>query len=334
MPKALGQEDSTPTNDTEPTTTPEPEISSGADSEPSVVDAGGSQGGGDPSGGVSTQVTQPDGRDERLAEMEREREEYKRQVEHYRKFVPYAEQYLQNAGEFQAWKDAQRRAQAEASQPKKQKFWNPPEVREEYKRYIVDGQIAADAPLDAKQQLSAYAAYTQEFARKFIADPESTLAPLIEDIARSQAEQLFNQGLNQHQEQLYVRQLEQSNRDWLYDAGGNPTPEGRAIAYYIQEANGLGIRGAQAKWLYATNKLELDLLRSQGVTQPQAQPQAPATPQAQMLQQQRELATRKPNRNGTEVRPQRSVPQNTRKVTFEDRLAEQARSAGLLSATE
>jgi hypothetical protein len=63
------------------------------------------------------------------------------------------------------------------------------------------------------------------------------------------------------QERALVTRLEQENADWLYDAKGNTTKEGEAVRHYIAEARRLGIKGAQARWEYATAMVERDLLR-------------------------------------------------------------------------
>jgi hypothetical protein len=63
------------------------------------------------------------------------------------------------------------------------------------------------------------------------------------------------------QERALVAKIERENADWLYDAQGNPTKEAEAVRYYIEQARRLGIKGAQARWDYATAMVERDLLQ-------------------------------------------------------------------------
>jgi hypothetical protein len=58
-----------------------------------------------------------------------------------------------------------------------------------------------------------------------------------------------------------LAKLEQENADWLYDAKGNTTDEGKAIQHYTEKATRLGIISTQERWEYACDIVERDLLR-------------------------------------------------------------------------
>jgi hypothetical protein len=263
------------------------------------------------------------------------------QLQQYQQVIPYAQEYLRNQKEFETWQAAQR----QAAQPKPQeapKWWSPPEVRDEWKSYIIrDPQtgkeiIDPNAPLTAKEALRQYQDYTANFARKFVTDPENTLKPFIEQVAMQKAQELVQQHLGQYQTQTYVQSLEQQNADWLYDANGQVTQEGRAIQAYIDQAKNMGIQSPDARWQFATGMLQRDLLnlryqqmQAQGAPpmpeQPMAQP--PVDPVAQQnMQFLRERATRTPNRSAGTTEPR--APRQ--KMSFEERLRSQLANDGVI----
>jgi len=272
--------------------------------------------------------------------------EYQRQLQQFQRAIPYAQEYLRNVNEFEAWK----RAQAEASAPKpepQKKFWDPPAVDESLKSYIIrDPQtgrevIDPNAPLHAQEALRKYQDYTANFARKFVTDPENTLKPFIEQVAMQKAQELVQQQLGQYQAQTYVSSLEQQNADWLYDQNGQISREGQAIQGYIEQAKQFGISDPQARWQFATGMLQRDLLNlryqqlsaapqyapAQGYAEPAAPPAPPADPVAQQnMQFLRERATRTPNRSAGTSEPR--APRQ--RMSFEDRLKSQLVTDGVI----
>jgi hypothetical protein len=265
--------------------------------------------------------------------------EAQRQLSQYQQVVPYANEYLRNQREFEAW----RQSQAEASRPKpeeKPKWWNPPSVDETLKGYIIrDPQtgkeiIDPSAPISAQEKLRAYQDYTANFARKFVTDPETTLKPFIEEVAMQKAQELVQQQLGQYQAQNYVQGLEQQNADWLYDPNGQITREGQAIQAYIQQASEIGINNPEARWKYATSMLQRDLLnlrysqmQSAGVPAQYSAAPPPADPVAQQnMQFLRERAVRTPNRSAGTTEPR--APRQ--RMSFEDRLRGQLVNDGVI----
>jgi hypothetical protein len=272
--------------------------------------------------------------------------ETQRQLQQYQQVVPYAQEYLKNQRDFEAWK----KSQAEAAQPKPQaapKWWSPPEVKDTWKSYIVrDPQtgkeiISPDAPYEAQAALREYQTYTADFARKLVTDPENTLKPFVEQVAIQKAQEMVQQHLNQYQSQNYVSDLERQNADWLYDQQGNISREGQAIQGYIAQASEIGIQDPKARWQYATGMLQRDLLNLRyqqmqahaaqgpaGVPAPvPAAPPQPADPVAESnMQFLRERATRAPNRSAgtTEPRAPRA------RMSFEERLKSQLVSDGVI----
>jgi hypothetical protein len=263
------------------------------------------------------------------------------QLRQYQDVMPATMEYMQNRQRYQEWQNAQQAQQTKA--PEQPKWWNPPQVKDTWRNYIVrDPQtgrevIDPNAPLEAKMALQEYQTYTADFAKRFVTNPEDTLKPFIEQIAQQKAQELVQQQLGQYTAQNYVSSLEQQNADWLYDARGQVSPEGRAIQGYIEQAAKSGIASPDARWQYATSMLERDLLnlryqQMMAGMQQQASPmeQAPAAPESPVAQSNmqflRERATRTPSRSGGATEPRAPSP----KMTLEERLKSQLVKDGLI----
>jgi hypothetical protein len=226
-------------------------------------------------------------------------------------------------------------------------------VRDAYKRYLVRDEsgrevIHPDAPLDAKHTLTEFLQYKADFAQKFLTDPETALGPMVEQMARSQAENIVRQQFEEVSRQNYVASLEAENRDWLFDPEtGDVSREGQIVQKYIDEAKSLGIASPQARWQYALNNTERELLlevrtaqsqqasRSQFEQQLEAvkqQPVAPA-PQPAMSQAEsnmdylRRAASRAPSRAGVATNSPQAARQG---LSFQDRLKQQLSDEGLM----
>lgn len=219
----------------------------------------------------------------------------------YQQIFPNLQQYMADRPQYEAWRKAQQaqsqaQQQAAPQQKPKSSWWNPPEVREAYKQYLVKDpetgrdMISPEAPLDARHALTEYQAYKTKFAKDFLEDPEKTLGPMVEDRAKSIAQEIVQQTLKQRDNESFVDSLQAENSDWLFDQQGNVTPEGYAVHKYVEEAKSLGIASPQDRWQYARDKVEyLLLLRDfearQSHEQQQFQPQPQATQQPQIQQQ-------------------------------------------------
>lgn len=269
-------------------------------------------------------------------------QEAQRQLTQYQQVVPYAQEYLQNRQAFEDWRKAQAAEQQKAANPEPPKWWNPPQVKDSWKSFIVkdaegNDVIDPNAPLEAQAALREYQSYTADFARKLVTDPENALKPLVEQVAAQKAQELVQQQLGQYQAQNFVSSLEQQNADWLYDEQGNVTQEGQAIQGYIDQARQIGIQDPHARWKYATGMLQRDLLeiRYGQMQQAQAAPPMPEPQQApppadpvaqQNMQFLRERATRTPNRSAGATEPQ--APRQ--RMSFEERLKGQLQQDGVI----
>jgi hypothetical protein len=259
------------------------------------------------------------------------------QLRQYQQYMPETMEWLKNKEKYQTWQQSQ---QAPQPSPEQSKWWNPPQVKETWRQYIVrdpeTGREIVDqnAPLEAQAAIRDYQAYTADFAKRFVTNPEDTLKPFIEQVAIQKAQELVQQQLGQYTAQNYVQSLEQRNADWLYDQTGQISSEGRAIQGYIEQAAQVGINSPEARWQFATSMLERDLLNmryqqmaAQGAAQAMPEQPPPAEQAAQQnMQFLRERATRTPSRSGGATEPRAPKP----KMTLEERLKSQLVKDGLI----
>lgn len=268
-------------------------------------------------------------------------QEAQRQLNQYQQVVPYAQEYLQNRQAFEDWRKAQAAEQQKVANPEPPKWWNPPQVKDTWKNFIVkdaegNDVIDPNAPLEAQSALREYQSYTADFARRLVTDPENALKPLVEQVASQKAQELVQQHFGQYQAQSFVSELERQNADWLYDEQGQVTQEGKAVQGYIEQARQIGIQDPKARWKYATGMLQRDLLevRYSQVQQRPAETPAPARPSPppadpvaqQNMQFLRERATRTPNRSAGATEPQ--APRQ--RMSFEERLKGQLQQDGVI----
>jgi len=298
--------------------------------------------------------------------MEREKAA-SRSLAQYQQVLPYAQEYLTHRREFDAWRQSQSQQVQQAQQlqqpqqPEKPKWWNPPSVKDSYKRYLTRDEegreiIDPQAPISAREELLEYQQYKADFARKFLEDPQAALGPMVQDLAAKQAQEIVQQQFQKVENESYVQSIEEQNRDWLFDPQtGNVTPEGLLVHKYVEEARELGIQGPKARWDYAVTKTERDLMAqtfdaqqaSQGQLQQQIQqfmsqsrqapPPAPAPEQPkpaapdlaqQNMQYLRREASRNPSRSAGTATNDTRAPKP--KMTFEQMLRDDASTRGLM----
>jgi hypothetical protein len=288
---------------------------------------------------------------QRLYEAMQREEAASRALQQYQSIIPVAQDYLTHRQAFESWKAAQAQQQKPQQAPQAQApaaqepgWWNPPQIKDSYKRYLVRDEngrevIDPNAPLDAKAALQDYQDYRANFAQKFLDNPEQTLGPMVEKVAVERAQQIVDERLQRMQDESYVSNLEKDNRDWLYDEKGDVSAEGLAVQKYIQDAKGIGIHGAQARWDFATKMVERDLLlanlrQMQQPQQPMPQPQQPRPQPQQPTQEQanmeflRQQAMRTSTQRATATTTTARTP--AKPMTFEERLLSAAQEEGLL----
>lgn len=276
-----------------------------------------------------------------------------RALQQYQQIIPFASDYLRYKEPFEQWMQQQngQRSQPQVQQqqpPQETPWWDPPKLKDSYRQWLTRDEngretIDPNAPLDARSALTEHLAYKADFAKKFLENPESTLGPMVEKVAVQRAEQIVQDKIQRMRDEDFVSTLERENKDWLYGADGNASPEGLAVQKYIQDARSLGIAGAKARWDYATRMVERDLMlfhlqqqqsqQAQYQQAQQAQPQAvQAQPPAETSAQRnmeflRQQAMRQPSQRPAATTDAR-VP--TKPMTFAEKLAANLKEQGLI----
>jgi hypothetical protein len=283
---------------------------------------------------------------QRLYESMQREEAASQALQQYQTIAPVAQEYMSNREQFEQWKIAQQNPQPVPQQapPQEKPWWNPPEIRDSYKRYLTRDEngrevIDPSAPMDARVALEDYQTYRAEFAQKFLDNPQDALGPMMEKMISARTEEMLEARMQQQNDENYVVQLESDNKDWLYDEKGNVSAEGIAAQKYISDAKTMGIGGAKQRWEYATHMVERDLLLQVQQRQQQTQMQAPARPIPQAVPQAptaeqtnmeflRNQAMRSPSRGATAGTTNSRIPPKS--MTFEERLLASAQDEGLL----
>lgn len=287
---------------------------------------------------------------QRLYEAMQREEAAARALQQYQSIVPVAQEYLSNREAFEKWRSSQAQPSQpaapqpqQAAQPAEQPaWWNPPKVKDSYKRYLVRDEngreiISPEAPFEVRAALEEYQQYRAEFAQKFLDNPESAIGPMVEKVAMERAQKIVDERLERMQNESYVASLERENRDWLYDERGHVSAEGLAVQKYIQDAKSMGINGAQARWDYATKMVERDLMlatlqQSQQPQRPMPAPQPPQPqPQPTAAQSNMEYLRQQAMRTASQRSATTTAARTPQKpMTFEERLLAAAQEEGLL----
>ena len=280
-------------------------------------------------------------------------------LKQYQQVMPVAQEYLSNRQQYEAWKNSQNQQQQAPQQQeaKKEGWWNPPQLSEAHKRYLIkdaNGRdaIAENAPLDAQAALNEWMGYRADFAQKFLANPEEALGPMVQELAQKQAQELIENTMTHRDNESFVSRVEQENADWLFDQQtGNVSPAGLLVHKYIEQAKANGINGPQARWSYAVAMTERDMLaqrfdegqqlvqqQQEAVQQQYAeqQPVAPEQPVEPSPQEQaqknmeylRKEAGRNPSRSSGAANADPRQPKPKR--TFEQMLLDEANSKHLI----
>jgi hypothetical protein len=261
------------------------------------------------------------------------------QLRQYQSLLPVASDYLSNRELYERWKAGQQAPQQAPAAPptaEEQGWWNPPKIRDAYRQYLVKDEngreiIAPDAPLDARHALAEYQAYRAEFAKKFLENPEETLAPMVAKVAEQRAQELIQQQLARRDEEQFVSQVELENADWLRDENGNVSREAVLAQKFVEDAKRFGIQGARPRWEYAKAMVERELLLNfyQQANQ-QAAPQQPNPGEAaarQNMEFLRQQAMRTPPRSSPATTDPRVPPP---KLSFEEKFRSQLAHEGLI----
>ena len=279
-----------------------------------------------------------------------------RQLRQYQQAVPLVQQYLADRPEYEKWRNTRsqpQQMQAPAPQENPKGWWNPPELKDSYKRYLVKDEagrdsIHPDAPIDARAAITDWMDYRANFAQKFLANPEEALGPMVQELAQKQAQELIEKTLEKRDNEGFVETVEAENRDWLFDQEtGSVSPAGLLVHKYIEQAKSHGIAGPKARWDYAVAMTERDLLAQQfDSMQSQPDPQQfqqyeeqaempapqPAEPPVDAAQKNMEYLRREASRTASRSAGTANADprQPRQKQTFEQMLLSEASSKGFL----
>lgn len=207
----------------------------------------------------------------------------------YQQHIPALREFYANRSSYEQWLASQRQQQQQPAQPEKPKFWDPPQIKESWKQYLVKDEngkemIAQDAPLEARDALFARQKYIADFARKFLDDPESAIGPMVQDIAQRQAAEIIQSQLQSRDEEQFVGSVEDEHAEWLFEDGdrNRPTAAGLKAREFVDQAVKLGIQGPKQRWNYALmateHWLQRQLLEARSQQQAAPAPAVPATP--------------------------------------------------------
>lgn len=301
---------------------------------------------------------------ERLFQAYQQEQKATQALSQYQQIMPAAQEYLANRTEYQNWLASRNNPQPPPQQqapvpqqaapaPVKESWWNPPTISDRHARYVIKDENGRDtidpnAPLDARESITDAWEYKQKFAEKFLANPQEALGPMIQEMASKQAQEIVSGQLEEAGRNQYVATLEEQNRDWLYNEDGKWSVEGEIAHKAIERASAMGITDPEARWQYALQTVEADLLRRTMSTQEhnqqanaftQALPEqvapaaveVPAEPEPNQseaaLDYLRRAASRTPSRSGHNTNSAQAQKQG---VSFEQQLKDTAEQMGLI----
>jgi len=210
----------------------------------------------------------------------------------------------------QAMAQQQRQAAAAPAPKALNAIWNPPEFNPQWNSLVRNDEkgvptLIPGAPAEILPKFLAYQQYRQNFAEKFLSNPEETLMPLINATADERAREMVRKEIDARQEQHYIQSFVQDNSAWLHakdnqgqvlrNQNGQPvlSPAGQRFQQYVAQATNSGIVGVRQQEEYARTYLQRDIL----VSQQNAAAQAGASHQAVVD------ANRRPNMAGMTVQP-------------------------------
>lgn len=251
----------------------------------------------------------------------------------------YAQRYLQNATQFEAFLTQQQQQQKPADKPG---WWAPPEYNPAWKGLVSkdpdtgEFKLAPGAPQEILPKVLAYEQYRRDFADRLTSDPVATLKPLIEEIAAKIGEGQIQQHLGSYQDKVYADNYVQQNSGWLHqrDAQGNTvvdpfsrqpllSPAGQRFKGYVEQLQSSGITNLKQQEQLARGFVERDLAMAQLAQYQQGAQNGQM--KNQFLQQNN---TRQPNQSGS-MTP--GAPTNQR-LSLKDRLAQTFRAGGITDA--
>ncbi len=204
-----------------------------------------------------------------------------RRSEELQRLAPYAQEYMQNAGPYQAWRKSQDEAQRAAA-AQRQKWFNAPEFNPDWRNAIAQGpdgrlSVKDGYPPDTLQKYLAAVQHQRGFLDKFAFDPIGAIKPGLMQLIQEAVQPILRQGLGGYQEQQQATGFVAQNKDWLFQngqVGGQLTEWGQRFKAHVEQAIQFNVP-TQHQSQYALEMVQRDyaLQQWQGMQQqPAAQP--------------------------------------------------------------
>lgn len=266
------------------------------------------------------------------------------------------ERQLRQAEELEAYRQQlaqQKPTEPESKEPEStsQTWWNPPQVDQaaiELYRSDDGNGWKPETPPQIRIQGEQYQKYVNEWANKLVRNPIEALKPFAEQIKQQLLAEIDGhlEGRRQAEtEAQFINRVQQEN-PWLWetdpvtkqpkvglDGRSVPSTEGSRMMGYLQRAEQIGIRGAQAQWEYAMQQRELEKIKAQ-----QTQTQAQKTAQEEAEKRKQELLARAaPNVQGRAGftppvgQPGHGIPRKTN-ASFGDKVLAAMKANGVVGA--
>lgn len=203
-----------------------------------------------------------------------------RQAQEQQQILPYAQEYMRNAAEFQQWQQQRQQELARQQQPKQEPWFKAPDYDPSWQQKIyrdANGNLQVLPGNDPAliNKYTAWVEHQQRFLNNFSKDPVGAIKPGIEEMVQQVAGQMIQQQLARMQEQQFAQTFIERNSEWLHerDAQGNLLQDprtgrpalsslGRQFAQYVQQAERMGLYDSHTQQQYAMTALQRDFLAS------------------------------------------------------------------------
>jgi hypothetical protein len=168
-----------------------------------------------------------------------------------------------------SYQDYLRSKQEQANKkPEEPVFWDAPmpdlAVLQKYTIKDPEGRatFAPDTPHEIRAQFDKWKSAREAFDARMASNPYEVYKPYIEHIATQVASKLTGESLSQREEQWFLQQYEQANKDWLFEKDVDPvtgrqqpTQMGTYFLNLLQQGKQLGITSQRALILDAHAKI-------------------------------------------------------------------------------
>ncbi len=170
---------------------------------------------------------------------------------------------------------ADRQAQQQQAEALGAPRWDP---KWEY-LFDAEGKPRPDADPAEVRKAQKWATDFRRWQIEFAQNPESKLAPLVEQKAREILQQELGAFTYQMNDQMKAQQFVDQNKEWLFEGGqvgGNLTEAGKLFYEGLQEAAAMNVQGHDAMVRYATNyalaAVKLDHVKNPSAAAPPTNP--------------------------------------------------------------